>query len=98
MSLSPVGFARTFKAWTMIAKETDLRRKILSCGRVTQSVERPSKVVPVWCNSTDVGSNPGRGIGVRNNCRRKKKNTFPQHLCENCGIKIAVREKRRRRY
>ena len=26
-------------------------------GAVAQLVERPSKV-PVWCNSTDVGSNP----------------------------------------
>ena len=40
-------------------------------GIVAQSVERPSKV-PDWCNSTDVGSNPGRGIEVRDNCRRKK--------------------------
>ena len=31
---------------------------------VTQSVEHPTKV-PVWYNSTDVGSIPGRGIGVR---------------------------------
>ena len=33
-------------------------------SRMAQSVKRPSKV-PVWCNSTDVGSIPGCGIGVR---------------------------------
>ena len=30
-------------------------------GAVAQSVERPSKV-PVWCNSTDVGLNPGATV------------------------------------
>ena len=40
-------------------------------GRVAQSVERPSKA-PVCYKSTDVGSNPGRGIEVRNNCRRNQ--------------------------
>ena len=30
-------------------------------GAVAQSVERPSKV-PVWCNSTDVGSNHERDM------------------------------------
>ena len=54
------------------------------CGRVAQSVELLSKV-PVWCYSTDVGSNPGRGIGVRNNFRRKKKTSHA--ICEYCGIK-----------
>ena len=33
----------------------------LSRGAVAQSVERPSKV-PVWCSSTDVGSNPGAAV------------------------------------
>ena len=46
------------------------RMMMCSCrGRVAQSVERlksPS-LVQLYC--TDVGSNPGRGIGVRNNCR-----------------------------
>ena len=33
----------------------------ISHGAVAQSVEPPSKV-PVWCNSTDVGSNHKRDI------------------------------------
>ena len=42
-----------------------------SRGHVPQLVDRPSKV-PIWCNS-DVSSIPGRGLGVRINCGRKKK-------------------------
>ena len=34
----------------------DSKYKFLSRSVVAQSVERPSKVPPVWCSSTDVGS------------------------------------------
>ena len=39
-----------------------------SRGRVAQSVERPSKG-PSLVQLYRMGSNPGRGIGVINNCR-----------------------------
>ena len=46
------------------------RMMLCSCrGRVAQSVERLKSPSLVQLYRTDVGSNPGRGIGVRNNCR-----------------------------
>ena len=36
---------------------------------VAQSVERPEGPSLVQLYRTDVGSNPGRGIGARNDCR-----------------------------
>ena len=49
------------------------------CNRILTKIFMPwpacraSFEGPVWCNSTDVGSNPGRSLGVRNDCRRKEK-------------------------
>ena len=44
-------------------------------GRVAQSVERPKGPSLVQLYRTDVGSNPGRGKGVRKDCRWK----IPSH-------------------
>ena len=52
----------------------------LWCGAVAQSVERPSKV-PVWCNSTDVGSNPGAGVKGGRKTGSKKILAAPSDEC-----------------
>ena len=54
---------------------------------IVQSEERPKGLSLVQLYRTDVGSNPGHGLGVRVNCRLK----IPSHAIR-CGIKSSVWE------